>query len=291
MQPLAKLNAESGWDSSKTDQLQQANEFLANQIKQELKTPLPAFESNSPKDYFDDSYFWQFSSEDAKSNWHYCFSMFRSKEEVLPNVFIGAQDYALIGELLKGDYTHKSNDYYAQNDLGMFLSFRDQEAENIWKKIKSEKLGSLQTEIPFTRVISITTNAREEKELKKELLHSDSTGYQQVNQHKFVQLRDLPNSEEKVQDQLRQWNLLKEEFKEIFSMIDTAREERKPILIHCKRGRHRSVAILAAYLMSRMRLTAEEALSYICMKRGCAVPYGPPKKGSEFSALLDELTT
>lgn len=268
----------------------QSNEALTKEIKQEINIAHPSYASDAPQDYFNDSYFWQFSSEGAKTNWNYCLSMFRSKEEIIPNVYIGTQDYALLRELLEGDYAHKSNEYFAENDLGLFLSFKNQEAENRWEEIKREKLGYHQMDIPFTRVISISTDAFEENELKNRLATA-AFGYRQVSQHKFIQLRDLPKSEEKVQDQLRQWNLVKEEFNEIFSMIDTARYEGKPILIHCQRGRHRSVAIIAAYLIHRLKLTPEEALSYICLKRACAIPYGPPKKGSEFSALLDDFAS
>lgn len=55
------------------------------------------------------------------------------------------------------------------------------------------------------------------------------------------------------------------------------------ILIHCALGRHRSVAILVAYLISRLDLTVSESMAYIRSKRACAIHY----ELSEFTPFLE----
>ena len=55
-------------------------------------------------------------------------------------------------------------------------------------------------------------------------------------------------------------------------MIDAARKENKPILIHCTQGESRSVTVLIAYMWERMGLNYDQALDYIKSKRFHAGP-------------------
>lgn len=58
-------------------------------------------------------------------------------------------------------------------------------------------------------------------------------------------------------------------FKKVAEFIDSADG---PVLVHCFVGACRSVTVVASYLMSRMGLTAEQAINLIKEKRPIACP-------------------
>ena len=278
----------SGTNLSYID-LEEQNHLLANNIRRELSAGFPKIFGNvksiplPPSEYFNDSAFWDHSPEGAKSCWAYCLSRFRSKEEVIPNIFIGTVKYALLNELCQNDYTRKENDDFTEKDPSMVLTFKNNETEKAWFQIKEVELGSLEEKIPFSCVISVVKNSEDESLLRKNLGNPETTcGYSSVKIHKYVQLRDLPSNEGERQEQVRQWEVLQGKFGEIFDLLDKARENKTNVLLHCVAGRHRSAALIAAYLAVRLKLTPEEALNWVHFKRRCSVPFGR----SEFSTWL-----
>lgn len=56
-------------------------------------------------------------------------------------------------------------------------------------------------------------------------------------------------------------------FGPVFAIFDRAVFKGERTLVHCQAGRSRSVSILAAYLINRFDVTAEEAVQYIATKR------------------------
>lgn len=48
-----------------------------------------------------------------------------------------------------------------------------------------------------------------------------------------------------------------------FQLIDQARRENKGVLIHCQQGKDRSATVVAAYLVSRCRVSANQAYGFI----------------------------
>jgi predicted protein tyrosine phosphatase len=266
------------------------NEDLARFIRSELEQcPMEKIVAASkPEDYFNDSEFWFCAPKDAMQNWNYCLSKLSSKEEIVPGVFIGAEKAALISEVVHGDFSHKSNSYFEKNDSSFHLHFKHSEFEKDWIGLKEKALGSEQERIKFTRIISVVKNSDDEMLLRNQLDQaSGNSAYFDVESHKIIQLRDVPKTEEEKNEQQNQWEALIKDCGEVFTMIDTARQKGEPILVHCVAGRHRSVAILAAYLISRLKLTAAEAIAYIRLKRACAVEF----EISEFSERLARLET
>ena len=61
-------------------------------------------------------------------------------------------------------------------------------------------------------------------------------------------------------------------FKKTNAFIHKALKSRGRVLVHCYRGKSRSVTLVAAYLMWRYRITASEALSRIKKRRKLACP-------------------
>ncbi|KAG0631071.1 hypothetical protein M758_1G225300 [Ceratodon purpureus] len=70
-------------------------------------------------------------------------------------------------------------------------------------------------------------------------------------------------------------------FDDACSLIDQAVASEKPVLVHCVEGKQRSCAVVAAYLIHAMGLTATQAKEYIVQKRpeafdcGTHVNFGP----------------
>lgn len=269
-----------GYKPSTLTPIKEQNHILQQKIQMELvEAPKKMFGTHRtiahlPSDLFEDSVFWKFGSKDAMSCWTYCFSMLQSKTEVIPNVYIGTEAYSLLGELLNGDYNLNAI------EKDRTLAFKNDEAKKTWTEIKTVELGSFQKEVRFKRVISIITNAWDEKELRKKLENAkENCPYSDVKTHKFVQLRDLPEESEK-EEQYQQWNNI--DFEALFQEIDSARSENEPLLIHCKGGRHRSPAIFIAYLVDRLGLTTRKSFDYLQRVRPCVFDI----ERSEFSAWL-----
>jgi hypothetical protein len=265
--------------------LRNVNQGLAQEIRAELcQGNKKSFSiPGSPSEYFNQSSFWDYAPAGAMSDWHYCLSRLLSKETIIPGVFIGTEKYALLTELLNGDYELKSNEFYLKNDPSFHLVSKSEEAEQTWTHMQVKVLGSQQEKIRFTRVISVVKHGDDEALLRKKLhAFTPGCGYGAIKTHEIIQLRDLPQNALEKQDQQAQWRALEDRFEDLFTIIDQAREEQEPILIHCMAGRHRSVAVVAAYLIDRLGLSAKEALDYIRTKRGCAVHY----ERSEFSLML-----
>ncbi len=53
--------------------------------------------------------------------------------------------------------------------------------------------------------------------------------------------------------------------------INNALKNNSPILVHCKRGHHRSAAIVAGFLVQHLRIGYEAATKYIHHLRPCAL--------------------
>ncbi len=60
-------------------------------------------------------------------------------------------------------------------------------------------------------------------------------------------------------------------FEPMFQVIDQAVLEGKKVLVHCQMGQSRSATLLAAYLINRFQLSADEALQYLKLKRSQVV--------------------
>jgi len=71
-------------------------------------------------------------------------------------------------------------------------------------------------------------------------------------------------------------------FEEAFKVIDNAVNEKRPVLIHCARGRSRSATIVIGYLMTRNNWTLREAYSHVKERRPIIGPH---------SHLQDQLLT
>lgn len=48
-------------------------------------------------------------------------------------------------------------------------------------------------------------------------------------------------------------------------------KKKVPVLVHCKRGHHRSATIVAAFLIKYLKMSHHSAISYINNLRGCAL--------------------
>ena len=66
--------------------------------------------------------------------------------------------------------------------------------------------------------------------------------------------------------------------------IDDTISRKGSVLVHCAAGRSRSAAATTAYLMHRLGMTADAAISFLQRKRLCARP------NSNFTAQLREYT-
>lgn len=264
---------------------EKTNQDLAQEIRTALsQNNRKTFNApGSPSDYFEMSSYWDYAPEGAMLNWDYCLSRQLSKNEIIPYVFIGTETYAVLEELLGGDYDFKSNEFYSENDPSFHLKFKSEEAKQAWPKIKAEALGLQQEEVRFTRIISVVKNADDEVQFRQKLQSASSEcGYSAVKIHEIVQLRDVPQNESEVRDQQDQWRALEDRFEDFFKIMDDGRKAKENVEVNCKAGRHRSAAIVAAYLMDRLGLSAEEALDYIRMQRGCVVDCSK----SEFFPML-----
>ena len=74
-----------------------------------------------------------------------------------------------------------------------------------------------------------------------------------------------------IPDRVRS-NLLCDHLAEILNMIDASLSEGGYCLVHCAKGISRSIAICAAFLISRRQLTLEQALKKIRLVRPQAAP-------------------
>lgn len=61
-------------------------------------------------------------------------------------------------------------------------------------------------------------------------------------------------------------------FEPIFQEIDKAVFGEKKVLVHCQAGQSRSPTLLAAYLINRLKVNAEEAVTYLHSNRLCVDP-------------------
>lgn len=77
-------------------------------------------------------------------------------------------------------------------------------------------------------------------------------------------------------------------FAPVFAKIDEAIFGSRKILIHCQTGSSKSSSILAAYLISRFNVTAEQAIAYISHIRACARPEFTPELMEYEKALNKE---
>ncbi|KEG11055.1 phopshatase [Trypanosoma grayi] len=78
--------------------------------------------------------------------------------------------------------------------------------------------------------------------------------------HLVLPVEDLPGED------------LRPLFSKAFDFIDQARQEKKGVLLHCFAGLSRSVAVAAAYIMSRYAMSRDEALNMIKEARPAAQP-------------------
>lgn len=61
-------------------------------------------------------------------------------------------------------------------------------------------------------------------------------------------------------------------FAPIFDQLDQAVFRNKKTLVHCQRGVSRSATLIAAYLISRFGLQADEAVRFLKIRRACVEP-------------------
>lgn len=78
---------------------------------------------------------------------------------------------------------------------------------------------------------------------------------------------DIPEAIERLtltmSDNENGWAQLEPHLEKAFDMIDKARIEEKPILVHCKEGTSRSAALVLAYLLAKTNVTLEQARIYL----------------------------
>jgi len=86
-----------------------------------------------------------------------------------------------------------------------------------------------------------------------------------------------------VEDQPKESAKLMSKLEEAFDFIDTAREAKRPVLVHCAAGVSRSATVVIAYLMQREGYTLEKALAHVEFCR----PEVKPNEG--FMRMLTEL--
>jgi dual specificity phosphatase 12 len=77
---------------------------------------------------------------------------------------------------------------------------------------------------------------------------------------KLQQLRDRPSEELSVH------------LPAVYEFIDNARDSGGRVLVHCFKGQSRSAAIVCAYLVDRLGMSLEEALSIVRSARPIAIP-------------------
>lgn len=75
-----------------------------------------------------------------------------------------------------------------------------------------------------------------------------------------------------VGDSHKDWEALKNSFKKAFAVIDEARANGRPILVHCGQGQSRSGTLVIAYLMKSTGLSYQQILSYVQSKRAIVSP-------------------
>lgn len=97
--------------------------------------------------------------------------------------------------------------------------------------------------LEFTRVITLV---------------SDPTRYDRI---------DIPEAIERLtitmSDNEKGWAQLEPHLEKAFVMMDKARIEEKPILVHCTHGTSRSAALVLAYLLAKTKVTLEQARIYL----------------------------
>lgn len=74
--------------------------------------------------------------------------------------------------------------------------------------------------------------------------------------------------------------------------IDKCLKKNEPVLIHCKRGHHRSAAITAAYMIKYKKIPYEKIMRYINKLRPCALRRDTCMSRGlfKFNLLLNEMT-
>ena len=257
---------------------------LIQQIRDRLAIPSPPPDENlleatlgETSRLFRQSIFWLYTPPGTYNHgWRYCFSRLQDYDQVLSKIFIGG--IAAVQRLCVKDF--KIN----EKQLG--LEPKDGTEEE-WAKIK-EKYLPVPKPTAFQHVISVVKNAAGEAVLR-EIIQKAATPSlysEHVKTHTYVHLSDLPQTPEEKDLQAKLWaDFQAKNLSSILQVIDTAVEKEEAILIHCTAGRHRSVAILTAWMVLRLRLSVPEAITYIQKKRRCAVGV----ELSEFTPFLVEL--
>ncbi|MBU6383446.1 MAG: dual specificity protein phosphatase family protein [Verrucomicrobia bacterium] len=93
-----------------------------------------------------------------------------------------------------------------------------------------------------------------ETPLAQTALPEDADSYKELNEQKRRVLEAIP---------VTQW------FAPTFAQIDKAVFGKTKTLVHCRAGMSRSATLLAAYLIRRFGLSAEDSLNFLKKKRAC----------------------
>jgi protein-tyrosine phosphatase len=62
-------------------------------------------------------------------------------------------------------------------------------------------------------------------------------------------------------------------FNNAFDFITDSILNKQNILVHCKRGHHRSATLMVAYLVEKLNMDIHKVVSYIRLKRKCGLRY------------------
>lgn len=155
-------------------------------------------------------------------------SLTATRESIFENVYVGSA--SALTQMLTGIYTVQ--------DYSTF--------ENITEDT-----------IPFTQVVSAVAMTEDQKALLANRSNAQTKQFINGVTHLQLNLDETPALKCGLVAALP----------EVFHMIDKARLNDEPILIHCSQGKHRSAFFAAAYLVYILHITPDDAIAFLKKRR------------------------